>query len=303
MEKKFFRECPNCSKQLGYTSKKNRNSANVKLINCSSCSHKKSHQRPEVILKTKNRALNMSKRYQGEGNPFFGRKHSDDTKKKIVENRDLSNCKTDEFKEKMSELSSGKNNPMYGRNFYDIWIEKYGEAEANKRLLAFGKKQSIRTSGKNNPMYGRPSPQGSGNGWSGWYKGWFFRSLKELSYMVNVIEKKGIRWKSAEKGIKITYKDYKGSERTYRPDFILESKILIEIKPKKLMDAPNNIRKKNAAIKYCKNNNMEYRMVDVKLLDVNQLKHLYEKKMIKFLKKYEEKYLKYIQKQDKNNDK
>lgn len=303
MEKKFFRECPSCNKQLGYTNKKNRNTANRRLIDCSSCSHRKAHQRPEVILKTKKRALDISKRYRGEGNPFFGRKHSDSAKKKIIENRDLSNCKTDAFKDKMSKISSGKNNPMYGKTYYDVWVEKYGKEEADKKMEILSKKKSLQTSGKNNPMYGKPSPQGSGNGWSGWYKGWYFRSLKELSYMVNVVEKKGIRWKSAEKGIKIRYKDYKGSERTYRPDFILESKILIEIKPKKLMDAPNNIRKKIAAIEFCKNHNMQYRMVDVKLLDEKQLRHLYESKSIKFLKKYEEKYLKYIQKQDKNNDK
>ena len=34
-------------------------------------------------------------------------------------------------------------------------------------------------------MYGRFSPRGSGNGWSGWYKEWYFRSLLELSYMIN----------------------------------------------------------------------------------------------------------------------
>jgi hypothetical protein len=64
--------------------------------------------------------------------------------------------------------------------------ELYGKEKANKMKNNL----SILNSGSKNKMYGKPSPQGSGNGWSGWYKGWYFRSLIELSYMVNVIEKK-----------------------------------------------------------------------------------------------------------------
>jgi hypothetical protein len=36
-------------------------------------------------------------------------------------------------------------------------------------------------------MYGKPSPQGSGNGWSGWYKGKYFRSIMELSFIVEYL--------------------------------------------------------------------------------------------------------------------
>ncbi len=38
--------------------------------------------------------------------------------------------------------------------------------------------------GEGNNMYGRPSPQGSGNGWSGWYKERYFRSLRELMFLI-----------------------------------------------------------------------------------------------------------------------
>ena len=80
-------------------------------------------------------------------------------------------------------------------------------------------------------MYGKPSPQGSGNGWSGWYKGWYFRSLLELSYMILVIERFNISWSNGEK-IKITYKNFSGINRNYFPDFLLNNKYIIEIKPK-----------------------------------------------------------------------
>ena len=47
-------------------------------------------------------------------------------------------------------------------------------------------KISNASKGKNNPMYGKPSPQGSGNGWSGWYKGIYFRSLLYSSFMSSI---------------------------------------------------------------------------------------------------------------------
>ncbi|MBR4316812.1 MAG: hypothetical protein IKP65_07630 [Alphaproteobacteria bacterium] len=45
-------------------------------------------------------------------------------------------------------------------------------------MIELKKKYSEKSKGKNNPMYGKPAPKGSGNGVSGWYKGWFFRSLR-----------------------------------------------------------------------------------------------------------------------------
>jgi len=41
--------------------------------------------------------------------------------------------RTEEHKKKMSEKAQGKNNPMYGRPLYSVWLEKYGKEEADKR--------------------------------------------------------------------------------------------------------------------------------------------------------------------------
>lgn len=120
--------------------------------------------------------------------------------------------KIQKLKEILSIKSSGKNNPNYGGKYskcesckakkgetYEI---RFGKEKANKMK----KNLSNKFSGSKNNMYGKPSPQGSGNGWSGWYKGWFFRSLLELSYMINVIEKNGWKWENAEsKKYKIPY--------------------------------------------------------------------------------------------------
>jgi hypothetical protein len=61
------------------------------------------------------------------------------------------------------------------------------------------KKMSDSISGEKNFWFGKPSPVGSGNGWSGWYKGWYFRSLLELSFMIKVIERFKFSWKSADR--------------------------------------------------------------------------------------------------------
>jgi len=294
MEKeRFIRNCPSCRKKIEYTNKKNRNQAERKKQNCGSCSQKEVSKRPEIILEYKRKREEYKIKYLGEGNPFYGKKHSQETRKKISDsqkkldkkNNPIYQCK--EFKEKVRR--PGKLNGMYGRSFYDVWVEKYGKNEADRKMDIHRKGMSIRASGKNNSMYGKPSPKGSGNGWSGWYKKWYFRSLKELSYMINVIEKKGHKWESAEnKKFYIKYINYDGDERTYRPDFLLNDKILIEVKPKELMETPSNIRKKEAAIEFCKKNNLEYRMVDIKILDTDKIIELFLSGKIKFIKKYED---------------
>lgn len=88
---------------------------------------------------------------------------------------------------------------MFGKTFYDIWVEKYGLEIANQKLIEFKNNRSKSSTGEKNPMFGKTSPTGSGNGWSGWYKDWYFRSINELSFMINVIERFKFTWVSGEK--------------------------------------------------------------------------------------------------------
>src|SRR5690606_10904764 len=44
----------------------------------------------------------------------------------------LKYMKTDEYRKKMSKVTSGENNPMYGKSVYDTWVEKYGKDKADK---------------------------------------------------------------------------------------------------------------------------------------------------------------------------
>lgn len=106
--------------------------------------------------------------------------------------------------------------------------------------------------------------------------------------MINVIEAKNYEWESAEsKKFSIQYVDYNGNDRTYRPDFLINKKVLVEIKPKKLMETPTNLLKKEAAIKFCDVNNLEFRMIDIKILGREKLVELFNNGDIVFNKKYQ----------------
>jgi len=180
---------------------------------------------------------------------------------------------------------------MYGKTVYEVWIEKYGEEEAERRDIERKKKLSKSFSGKNNPMYGKPSPHGAGNGWSGWYKGWFFRSLRELNYMVNVIEANNHSWITAEKKKwRVPYTDWEGTEHTYAADFLVDNILLIEIKPKRLHNTPLVQAKAKAGKKLAEQMGWTYQLVDPGIPPSDQIKELHDTEQIKFTKRYEQRY-------------
>ncbi len=231
----------------------------------------------------------------GENNPFYGKTHSDETKEKIKK-RDMSYFSTEKYRQIMSAASSGERNGMYGKSVYQVWVAKHGQDQADKLMEEFKRKQRLNSSGEKNPMFGRPSPQGSGNGWSGWYQGWFFRSLKELSYVINVLEVAGDLWEGAESlGIKIPYTNQQGQSRNYMPDFLVNNNILVEVKPAKLRSSVTVRLKESAAREYVKIKNWEYMIVDPPVLRDEHIKELHDNKTIVFTQRYENKYKQLIQ--------
>lgn len=83
----------------------------------------------------------ISRRYTGEGNPFYGKCHTEETKQKISE-YNSGRVYSEETRKKMSNSLSGENNPMFGKHWSQEQIENM--------------KQKM--SGANNPMFGI-SPQ------------------------------------------------------------------------------------------------------------------------------------------------
>jgi hypothetical protein len=274
--KKYIRNCPTCNTELTYSSIQSLYNAKRRNTGCYKCRDFKKWNDPLFLEKKHKINESYKVKYSGNGNPFYGKKH---TQKTIDSIKSHAKC------------LYGTDNLSYGKSVYQWWIEKYGIDIANQKMKETKIKLSLSSSGENNPMYGKPSPQGSGNGWSGWYNGWYFRSLRELSYMINVIEKNEWTWEPGEqRKYKISYTDWNGKTRNYFPDFVVNGNMMIECKPRKLHNSIGVIAKKNAAEIFCQINRMTYNLIDVDILDSSTIKILHDSKKMIFLEKYEEKY-------------
>lgn len=275
-ENKFIRNCPVCKKPIQYAIKYSMDQADKNRRLCKSCSKK------------------------GDKNSFFNKKHTEESKLKIKQSfaksikreEFVKKQSTEEFRKQISKKMSGKNNPAYNRGtLKDLWVKKHGDEIADIKDKNWKKRLSEKCTGENNNMYGKPSPNGSGNGWSGWYNGWFFRSLGELSFMIKVIERFGFNWETGETNkYKIMYSDINGKIRNYFPDFILNQKYMIECKPKKLQNSINVQCKKKSAIEFCQKNNLIYKLIHPHKLTNEEIVNLYNIGKIKFIEKYEQKF-------------
>ena len=77
----------------------------------------------------------LSEKYTGEGNPFYGKHHTDETKKKYF---------------------IGENNPMYGKHHTEDAKKAISNANKNKIVSDETRsKLSVASSGENNGMYGK----------------------------------------------------------------------------------------------------------------------------------------------------
>lgn len=216
----------------------------------------------------------------GEQNPFYGKHHSEEGKKKTGHYL-RSDAQKEQARKQLEKVSNH-------RSVLDCWIDKYGEEEANKLWKEKNQKHRINAAGCKNNMFGKSSPNGSGNGWSGWYKGFYFRSLRELSFLIVFLPLNIVI--SAESNLyKIPYIDPLNQPRNYFPDYILNNKYIIEIKPKKLWHSPTIVSKSEAAIKYCINNKLIYKLYDP-TIKTKLIKREYSLGEIKFLPKYEIKF-------------
>ena len=236
---------------------------------------------------------------KGIKNPFYEKKHSKESMEKMLETSKNSierqkyyeKIKSEEYRKELSEKLK-KNPPMKNNSYYKIWVKKYGQETADKMNKECSLKKSVK--GERNFWFGKTPPYGSGNGWSGWYKGWFFRSLLELSYMVNVIEKNNLKWETGESSkYKIVF-THKNQIKNYFPDFIIEDREMIECKPKNLWQTELIINKSKAAEDFCKKNKLIYSLIDIEKLSHEEIYSLYEKKDLiwidRYQKKFEERY-------------
>lgn len=287
-EYKFFRNCPYCNGVIGYYYLSTYNNG---IKTNQTCTSKECRRCRQVENTTGDKNPMFGK--TGDKNPFFNKKHSELSKEKISlsHKKNIHIYKTEDFRLKMSNVTSGANNPMYGKTVYQCWVKKYGKTIADEKMCEYKKKQSFNNSGCKNSMYGKPAPKKSGNGISGWYKEIYFRSLLELTYIIRIIERYNLKWETGESNVyKIQYTDSNGMIRNYFPDFIINGKYVVECKPKNLCNTPDNKNKANAAIEWCNKHGYKYKIFKTSYIKRPFLLNLIDTGMIVLNKKWDDKY-------------
>lgn len=306
----YVRNCPKCNKSIQYKIETTYIKANDKKTCCKKCSttgikkiKEKNYSRNcpkcnNIIFYKKIKFRDDAEKLNsicrscqcGVRNSLQKGKPISEKAKLSFKNKDYSFMHSDSYRSNMSKSTKGAKNGMSGRSVYSVWLEKFGKEIADQKMIDFKKKQSKNSSGKNNPMFGKPSPTGSGNGWCGWYKGWHFRSLLELSYMINVIERFNLKWENAEqKKYSVAYK-INNTDHTYYPDFVINDKYIVDCKPKHLQDSELNTIKKTEALKHFKNIGLKFKFVRCRKLSNDELLKLYKEQKIKFIERYELKF-------------
>jgi len=87
-----------------------------------------------------------------------------------------------------------------------------------------------------------------------------YSSSWELARMMQ-LDDLGCSWSKHHK-IRIPYIDEEGVNRNYAPDILVDNQFLEEIKPDGLLQYSRNQLKIAAGIEYCKNNNLEFRVIN-----------------------------------------
>jgi NUMOD3 motif len=89
----------------------------------------------------------IPKNHNGEKNPMFGKKQRLESIEKNKKSQPYTSVNFPQWlRNKIGEKSKGKNNAMFGKSFYDIWVIKYGKEIADKKLEDYknNKKNKIR---------------------------------------------------------------------------------------------------------------------------------------------------------------
>jgi hypothetical protein len=168
--------------------------------------------------------------------------------------KDIGECKYSEY------ISKQKNS-----HSYDQMVRKHG-VERVKNMSA-----SKANKGDKNGMFGKPSPINSGRGMCGYYKGNYFRSSLEYYYMKHLESqsKSYLCNDTAERSNPLRVVIPIGDGRNYIPDFIVDS-MVVEIKAKWRLNAPDVLEKKKVAEEWCSRNGYTYHIVTEDDIHINK---------------------------------
>jgi len=139
----------------------------------------------------------------GTNNPFYGRKHSEETRKKLSEavkgtnNPNYGKKFSEEHRKNLSEAHTGRkvseetrkkmSEALKGKKFSEEHRKKLSEVQKGKKLSEeHRKKLSEVQKGTNNPMYGRKHSEESKKKMSEWHKAKKLKKYIEMKEQANV---------------------------------------------------------------------------------------------------------------------
>jgi len=200
---------------------------------------------------------------KGSNNPMSGKSIKECWTEKYGEEEAERRAKS--HSKSVSRVTSGENNPMHGKTHSVESRQKMSRAHGGKtleerwgedRARKFKEALSKRMTGAGNHMFGKTSS--GGRSIKGTYKGHFFRSLLEYSFMRH-LEEQGHNLKDVDyETIRISVSDV----MTYKPDFFVPAtQTLYEVKPAYAVSREENVNKFAAARNYCREKGWTFAVV------------------------------------------
>ena len=189
----------------------------------------------------------------GKRNPFYGKKHTEKTKRKMVKNHA-------DFTGKKNPLvrwlnKNPTNRQEYSRRLRDVW--------ANPEL-----QESLSIRNRQNVV--RAIADGNHNPYSKCEHGWFeSKKFKQKFYFQSSYERRFLEFCETAHQIfslqrprfVIDYVADDGKDKVYNPDFIVNGMVMVEVKPESMLPYNNNRKKIAAGKQYCKEQGITFYLV------------------------------------------
>ena len=205
-----------------------------------------------------------------------------------------------EFWEKRGH--SEEDSKIKAREFNDnsslgSYLSRHGEEKGKELYERDCARRSL--PGERNPMFGKSAPKGSGNGISGFYQDYYFRSLLEY-YYIKGLESQGIRFicndvTRKKNPDKIVIRLPSG--KNYIPDFVLpESNSVVEIKNSYNLSKKDTQEKIRSLGEFCRLNGMVCQVLTEKEItqDINILREDFRKGLLVIDEGKLDRFMKYV---------
>lgn len=222
---------------------------------------------------SKERKNKVSIATSGTNNPFYGRKHTIKTKLKMRKNhanfignknplvKYLKICSKEQKQKYCNSIKEGKEIFKKDKTKFKLFKERLSksiiQAHINGKCKSYGRGHKI---------------------------GYFYsEKMNKKIFYRSSYEFRFLQWCELNKKIKIfdscnfsIQYEVNKNVKNYLPDFIINNKIIVEIKPKSMLKF--NVTKAKAALLFCKNNNLYYTV-----LTESELSNLDKIEELKFL--------------------